>query len=37
MKQDQFLEVLDRDEADARWRASLNLEVLGSEVVPTEG
>ena len=35
-RQDQFLEVVDRDEAEARWRASLHLEVLDSEVVPLD-
>ncbi len=33
MRQDQFLEVLDRDEAELRWREALALEPLGSESV----
>ena len=36
MKQGQFLEVLDRDEAEARWRDALQLEALPSETVPLE-
>ena len=36
MRQDQFLEVVDRDEAEAKWRASLDLEVLDSEIVPLD-
>ena len=33
MKQQQFLEGLDRDEAEARWRAVLEVDVLGAESV----
>ncbi len=33
MKQEQFLEVLDRDDAEARWHAALNLDALDSEVI----
>lgn len=33
MKQQQFLEVLDRDEAEARWRAVLDVAALSSESV----
>src|SRR5215813_2800984 len=33
-RQDQFLEVVDRDEATARFHRHLKLEVLGSERVP---
>lgn len=35
-KQTQFLEVLDRDEAEARWRAVVGEAALGSERVPLE-
>ena len=34
MRQEQFLEVLDRDEAERRWLAALVLEALPSERVP---
>lgn len=34
MKQTQFLEVLDRDEAERRWRDVIELAPLGSETVP---
>jgi putative molybdopterin biosynthesis protein len=34
VRQDQFLEVLDRDEAERRWLAALVLEPLSSERVP---
>ena len=33
MKQSQFLDVIDRDEAEARWTAALKLEVLPAEVL----
>lgn len=33
MKQRQFLEVLDRDEAEARWRAAIDAAPLGAETV----
>jgi len=33
MRQDQFLEVLDRDEAERRWHAQLDLSPLGAEWV----
>ncbi len=33
MKQEQFLEILDRDEAERRWRAALDLGVLDAEPV----
>lgn len=36
MKQRQFLEVLDRDEAERRWRGSLRVERLPGEEVPLE-
>jgi putative molybdopterin biosynthesis protein len=36
MKQRQFLEVLDRDEAEARWHAVLRLEPLPPEMVALE-
>jgi putative molybdopterin biosynthesis protein len=32
--QDQFLNVIDRDEAEARFRAALDLKPLGDELVP---
>ena len=32
--QDQFLNVIDRDEAEARFRAALNLKPLGIERIP---
>jgi putative molybdopterin biosynthesis protein len=34
MKQRQFLEVLDRDDAESRWRAALDLSPLADEEVP---
>lgn len=34
MRQQQFLEVLDRDEAERRWQAALRIEALESESVP---
>ena len=36
MKQQQFLEVLDRDEAERRWRAAIDLAPLPPESVPLE-
>jgi putative molybdopterin biosynthesis protein len=33
-EQEQFLEVIDRDEADRRFRAVLSLDPLGAELVP---
>jgi putative molybdopterin biosynthesis protein len=33
-KQHQFLDVIDRDEAERRFRAALRLEPLGEEIVP---
>ncbi len=36
MKQHQFLEVLDRDEAERRWHAALDLAALPTERVPLE-
>ncbi len=36
MKQSQFLEVLDRDEAERRWRAVIETRPLGLEEVPLE-
>jgi putative molybdopterin biosynthesis protein len=37
-QQDQFLDVIDRDQAEARFRAALSLQPLGVEVIPlTEG
>ncbi|MGH7112472.1 MAG: molybdopterin biosynthesis protein, partial [Stellaceae bacterium] len=33
-RQEQFLEVVDRDAAEARFRAHLRLEPLGAETVP---
>ena len=35
-EQEQFLQVLDRDEAERRFRAALNLSPLGTERVPLE-
>src|SRR5262245_3026788 len=32
--QDQFLDVIDRDEAECRFHAALNLQPLGNESVP---
>ena len=34
MSQDQFLDVIDRDEAERRFRAALSLAPLGTEMVP---
>lgn len=34
MKQQQFLEVLDRDEAERRWLAAIDAAPLGGELVP---
>ncbi|RIK96730.1 MAG: molybdopterin biosynthesis protein [Proteobacteria bacterium] len=36
MKQEQFLEVLDRDEAERRWRAAIDVVPAGAETVPLE-
>jgi putative molybdopterin biosynthesis protein len=36
LRQDQFLEVIDRDRAEERWHAALDLERLGAETVPLE-
>ncbi|MGE4650978.1 MAG: gephyrin-like molybdotransferase Glp, partial [Myxococcota bacterium] len=36
MKQQQFLEVLDRDEAERRWRAVLDIAPLAAESIPLE-
>ena len=36
MRQDQFLEVLDRDEAEARWRAAIDVAPLPAETVPLD-
>ncbi len=36
MKQDQFLEILDRDEAEARWRAAIETAPVAAEEVPLE-
>ncbi|MCP4007188.1 MAG: molybdopterin biosynthesis protein [bacterium] len=36
MKQDQFLEVIDRDEAELRWHATLDLAPLSPEEVSVE-
>lgn len=37
-QQDQFLDVIDRDEAETRFRAALSLQPLGTEEIPlTEG
>jgi len=37
MEQQQFLNVIDRDEAQHRFRAAIELRPLGSEIVPLEG
>src|SRR5262245_61672438 len=34
MKQDQFLDVIDRDEAERRFRAAIDLRPLGPEEAP---
>ena len=36
MKQSQFLEVVDRDEAERRWREVIDVDRLGTETVPLE-
>src|SRR5438309_283230 len=36
MHQDQFLEVIDRDEAEHRFRSALDLRPLPAEIVPLE-
>ncbi len=36
MKQEQFLAVLDRDEAEARWRAVIDVAPLPAETLPLE-
>ena len=36
MRQEQFLEIAERDEAERRWHAALDLEPLGAELVPLE-
>ena len=36
MKQEQFLEILDRDEAERRWNEALSLEPLPAEDIPLE-
>jgi putative molybdopterin biosynthesis protein len=36
MRQEQFLEVLDRDEAERRWRAAIDAGTLGPEEIPLE-
>jgi putative molybdopterin biosynthesis protein len=36
VKQDQFLEILDRDEAEARWRAAIDVGTLAPEEVALE-
>ena len=36
MRQDQFLDVIDRDEAERRFQAVLDLRPLGEEVVPLD-
>ena len=36
MRQQQFLEVLERDEAERRWRAVLEIAALPAETVPLE-
>ena len=33
MKQQQFLEVIERDEAERRWRATLDIAALPAETV----
>lgn len=37
MKQQQFLEILDRDEAEARWRAVIDASPRGTESVALDG
>ena len=36
MRQSQFLEVLDRDEAERRWRAVIDVRALAAEEIPLE-
>ncbi len=36
MRQDHFLEVLDRDDAEARWRAAIDVAPLPAETVPLD-
>ncbi len=36
MKQEQFLEILDRDEAERRWHASLELTTAGTESIAVD-
>ncbi len=36
MKQQQFLEVIERDEAERRWRAILDVAALPAETVALE-
>jgi putative molybdopterin biosynthesis protein len=36
VKQDQFLEILDRDEAEARWRAAIETAPVAAEELPLE-
>ena len=36
MKQEQFLEIVDRDEAERRWHAALEIDVLEAERIPLE-
>ena len=36
MKQEQFLEVLDRDEAELRWRAAIDVATLAAETISIE-
>ena len=35
-EQRQFLEVINRDEAEQRFRDALNLQAIGTELVPLE-
>jgi len=36
VKQQQFLEVIDRDEAERRWRAAIDVAAVADELVPIE-
>ena len=36
MRQQQFLEILDRDEAERRWRETIDVAPLAAESVPIE-
>ena len=36
MKQEQFLDILDRDEAEARWKSAIDVAPPGSETIPIE-